>query len=817
MARIFAPIVPPNDPRHCEPWLNRELRRVSMALQQGQKGMSAIARGEAPDASGSPLVDLSGVFLLAGRIGDQLGAGGTRAGGILTLTSTASADKGFIYLGTLANDRIAYDEDANFLGVGTDTPAVLVHANTPSAGTTTTGATGTPMFRGSYGGTTLFDLLPIQFAGGVYDTAVKPSAAFQVIATDGTAGLRLAPTSGRAYIQAGFKDSGGSVNAPAMTLGGLGATTGTHLEVAFQQAWFHNTTSAIQIGMGVGMNPTDFAGTWLGTLAVKGASTTSPAAVFMPNTDISTSSIVEFMGSAFSGKVASFEWDPGLSMVRLAWWTGATRSAYLQILASEASGKKLAFMGQSDRRELTLDYFTRYTDAVNTAIFCLGDTVSAHNGAILCGIDSSAMTRFNVTALTTLVTDVIPGGTVAASTALWHIRGSLANATVLLGIQRKSGQTGDLTDWWDSDGSTKLAFIDKDGSASFPSITITTSMEIKDSVFRIIGSADGTKKLAFEVDGFTTLTTRTLTVQNNDYIIAATNLTQTFVAGQSFIPTNSDTPMIVQQSATGPSTIAKWSSSTSIILAEVNDTDPFFVRSSFRILDATTGFSVVFTTGDILSADTTLTIPAGTGTLVTSNSTTSLINKTLLITGNILRASTASVGVAIVDNTTTTKALRFVLSGLAASTNNSLVFLGTAARTWTFPDITGTIAVSASALTSGRIPFATTGGALTDDADMTFATDTLTVTKIAATTFTGDVTLSTINLVTDGTTGTKIGTATTQKLAVWNAAPIVQPTTAIAAATFVANTSGIANDTATWDGYTIGQVVKALRNIGLLA
>lgn len=67
------------------------------------------------------------------------------------------------------------------------------------------------------------------------------------------------------------------------------------------------------------------------------------------------------------------------------------------------------------------------------------------------------------------------------------------------------------------------------------------------------------------------------------------------------------------------------------------------------------------------------------------------------------------------------------------------------------------------------------------------------------------------------TTGTKIGTATTQKIGLWNATPIVQPTTAVASATFVANTSAIANDTATFDGYTIGQVVKALRNIGILA
>lgn len=69
---------------------------------------------------------------------------------------------------------------------------------------------------------------------------------------------------------------------------------------------------------------------------------------------------------------------------------------------------------------------------------------------------------------------------------------------------------------------------------------------------------------------------------------------------------------------------------------------------------------------------------------------------------------------------------------------------------------------------------------------------------------------------TANTTGLYIGGAATDKLSLWGVAPIVQPTTAISAATFVTNTSGIINDTATFDGYTIGQVVKALRNAGLL-
>jgi len=83
--------------------------------------------------------------------------------------------------------------------------------------------------------------------------------------------------------------------------------------------------------------------------------------------------------------------------------------------------------------------------------------------------------------------------------------------------------------------------------------------------------------------------------------------------------------------------------------------------------------------------------------------------------------------------------------------------------------------------------------------------------------FAVDIYLAAKNIGTDTVTGTKLGTATSQRWGIWNAAPIVQPTTAIAAATFVANSSGIADDTATWDGYTNGQVVKALRNFGFLA
>jgi hypothetical protein len=73
------------------------------------------------------------------------------------------------------------------------------------------------------------------------------------------------------------------------------------------------------------------------------------------------------------------------------------------------------------------------------------------------------------------------------------------------------------------------------------------------------------------------------------------------------------------------------------------------------------------------------------------------------------------------------------------------------------------------------------------------------------------------DITTNGTTGTKIGTATSNKLSFWNATPIVQPTTGVAAATLTGGGGTNITDTDTFDGYTLKQIVKALRNIGLLA
>lgn len=84
---------------------------------------------------------------------------------------------------------------------------------------------------------------------------------------------------------------------------------------------------------------------------------------------------------------------------------------------------------------------------------------------------------------------------------------------------------------------------------------------------------------------------------------------------------------------------------------------------------------------------------------------------------------------------------------------------------------------------------------------------------------TGGLTIADANNVAVGTTtGTKIGTTTAQKIGFWNATPIVQPTTAVSGATVGATGAGdVVAASTTFDGYTIPQIVKALRNAGLLA
>jgi hypothetical protein len=110
-----------------------------------------------------------------------------------------------------------------------------------------------------------------------------------------------------------------------------------------------------------------------------------------------------------------------------------------------------------------------------------------------------------------------------------------------------------------------------------------------------------------------------------------------------------------------------------------------------------------------------------------------------------------------------------------------------------------------------------------DDANAGAVRTTLGVGTGDSPTFAGLTIADAGNIVLATGTGTKIGTATSQKLGFFNAAPVVQQagtgettgatggsgTTVHTNATFTGNVGSAA--------YTISDVVKALKNLGLLA
>jgi hypothetical protein len=112
------------------------LRNLASQTVQVSTALDAVGRGEAPDGSGAPLLDTSQFFYLPGRLTGQTGYGGVSANENLILSSTANADKGFIYLGNPAA-RVAINEDDGLVGINVLSPQAALHLQAGNSGTTT--------------------------------------------------------------------------------------------------------------------------------------------------------------------------------------------------------------------------------------------------------------------------------------------------------------------------------------------------------------------------------------------------------------------------------------------------------------------------------------------------------------------------------------------------------------------------------------------------------------------------------------------------------------------------------------------------------
>jgi len=498
-------------------------------------------------------------FKLSGRSGGQQGRGGTGAAQNLYLGSTDHPTKGFVYLGYPVAGA-AYDETNVRLGVNLLLPTAKMHIKVGASGQISP---------------------PTVVSGGADWQNIGGAGSFVIALTDGNDAT---------YAQGDIGSSGTPLQGD-FTSGMIdpGTRVGFTIKIRCQSiAGGSNAHMIIQISNNSG------GGYWT-TFNVRCVNDTSnpgdefqAGGTFTTFTHTCSSSdlnggspggqTINFSSQpwkyniAFSGtpvgngvfNIAQVEVDlPGASDT-LQKWEGPSALDQLDFAADGAGASvfDMNLAGNAALRVSAGDATSglRFLTASNFGRIEVGTAAQAAMDAILCGARGVAATSIRNAAAGTMISNTTAAA-ISAPAAILHIKNAGVVGDILFKLQRIAAQTGDLTEWLDSNGSTKLAFVDKDGKFTMPVITIVTgaaagsllssvdatglaqwvattalSLEVKDTLFRIVDDGDVTKKLAWQVSGVTTGTTRTWTVQNASGTIPLLEFANTFTKKQTISP-----------------------------------------------------------------------------------------------------------------------------------------------------------------------------------------------------------------------------------------------------------------------------------------
>jgi hypothetical protein len=447
MARVFSVgTIPKNIPT----WQYNAFRQIAASLTGANDGMSAILRGEAPDGSGLPLVDLTKYLYLPGRPGGQ-----------------------------------------TVLSVDTLNPTVTISQN----------AIGSVIQRWSTTGLTAMDI-SLEVNGSGNDVVFTGPRALAIRVGDNSSGLRFTTggyvsasglTSNRGWIESGKV---GGTDQNLMMTGFNGDGIGSILQTGYRGIYFGDfrtsSVSAIIVRTCIGLrvDPADYAGgTGVGGFSPVSAGS-GPAVAMHVLADASQSGISFEGGGTGSSHALEMRQDTQSSVApnkllgaltwamdagngRMYWFFGGspgseTKTVWVDLDINANDAGWIRFVDVQGNSNMLL--LKRQASTWSDAITCTRVVLDGSNRAVITGRLDAALTRFGISSKGTLISNSVvndadflaPATNPEVLQVVNSVSGGNDASPLLVLNNRRSGQTANLVEILNSAGA-KLAYVDPAG------------------------------------------------------------------------------------------------------------------------------------------------------------------------------------------------------------------------------------------------------------------------------------------------------------------------------------------------------------------
>lgn len=419
-------------PKGIPKWQYDAFRSLATGLHSTQSGFASIVRGEAPNGSGAPLVDLAPYLYLPGRMGGQ-----------------------------------------TVQGIDNLYPAVTF--NTQASGLTTVGGLGYAYIGLSHANTPMLQITPLLNNGSTIDLAFNLYAAgfLFVSSTNTTAGIRFAFSANNTFIQCGRVQSDTTVSNKNMQLGGMNAECGSSLALVFNITAFSSAGTGTDgvARVGVDTSPILNTGTSAGSQPVFATKAMPGAGVQYDKAFVAVTGIAHPATDTAAARIMFFDLQNGtgnggdssssiFSIDR--WGRLIIKNPGNGAISSCIDGNSYAFRVSDGQDSSTAHQLVaisgqnRWSDgaAKATTSFQIGaDWASTGKWSVIeCGNRASTSTglpfdRLGISSLVTMISDAAStaSGSLIPPTAILHVRGTVADASVILKIATsRAGQSGDL-------------------------------------------------------------------------------------------------------------------------------------------------------------------------------------------------------------------------------------------------------------------------------------------------------------------------------------------------------------------------------------